>query len=158
MQTFGGTVGQVVKSADVDLKSADRVSPAVDASVHNGTVINVNQAKEVKVSLDGAEKTVSTTAQDVAGLVTELGVASTSSVSVPKDAQLARRRLLRVHLHPQDRQHRRGRQGGHHHHHGAPPLATSSTDAGLTLGANDRHLPAGQRARRQQHGDQGLPR
>jgi len=89
VQTFGGTVGQVVKSANVELKPADRVSPAIDASVHNGTVINVNQAKEVKVSLDGAEKTVSTTAQDVAGLVTELGVASTSSLSVPKDAQLA---------------------------------------------------------------------
>ncbi|MBT2248551.1 transglycosylase family protein [Arthrobacter sp. BHU FT2] len=89
VQTFGGTVGQVVKGANIELKPADRVSPAVDASVQDGTVININQAKEVKVSLDGAEKTVNTTAQDVAGLVTELGVASTSSLSVPKDAQLA---------------------------------------------------------------------
>lgn len=89
VQTFGGTVGQVVKSANLELKPTDRVSPAIDASVQNGTVINVNQAKEVTVSLDGAEKTVNTNAQDVAGLVTELGVASASSVSVPKDAQLA---------------------------------------------------------------------
>ena len=89
VQTFGGTVGQVVKSAKLDLKPADRVSPSIDESVENGTVINVNMAKAVKVSLDGSEKTVSTTAPDVAGLVTELGVASSSSVSVPKDAQLA---------------------------------------------------------------------
>lgn len=89
VQTFGGTVGQVVKAANLELKSGDRVSPDVDASVRNGTVINVNQAKEVTVSLDGAEKTVNTNAQDVAGLVTELGVASASSVSVPGDAQLA---------------------------------------------------------------------
>ncbi len=89
VQTFGGTVGQVVKSANLDLSPADRVSPSVDASVQDGTVINVNKVKEVKVSLDGAEKTVNTTAQDVAGLVTELGVASASSVSVPKDAQLS---------------------------------------------------------------------
>ena len=89
VQTFGGTVGQVVKSANLELNPADRVSPSVDASVQNGTVINVNKAKEVKVSLDGSEKTVNTTAQDVAGLVTELGVASASSVSVPKDAQLS---------------------------------------------------------------------
>jgi uncharacterized protein YabE (DUF348 family) len=89
VQTFGGTVGQVVKSASLELKPADRVSPAIDATVQNGTVINVNQAKEVKVSLDGSEKTVNTTAQDVEDLVTELGVASASSVSVPKDAQLA---------------------------------------------------------------------
>ncbi|CAM3163009.1 Resuscitation-promoting factor Rpf2 precursor [Arthrobacter ulcerisalmonis] len=89
VQTFGGTVGQVVKGADFELKPTDRISPALDSAVQNGTVINVNQAKEVKVSLDGAEKTVNTTAQDVAGLVTELGVASASSVSAPKDAQLA---------------------------------------------------------------------
>lgn len=89
VQSFGGTVGQVVKSANVELKPADRVSPSADVKVENGTVINVNMAKAVKVSLDGAEKTVSTTAPDVAGLVTELGVASASSVSVPKDAQLA---------------------------------------------------------------------
>ncbi|MBT2530785.1 transglycosylase family protein [Arthrobacter sp. ISL-48] len=89
VQTFGGTVGQVVKSAKLDLKPADRVSPSVDATLENGTVINVNMAKAVKVSLDGSEKTVSTTAPDVAGLVTELGVASASAVSVPKDAQLA---------------------------------------------------------------------
>ncbi|MGK3955066.1 transglycosylase family protein [Arthrobacter sp. R4] len=89
IQTFGGTVGQVVKSAKLDLKPADRVSPSVDETVQNGTVINVNMAKAVKVSLDGSEKTVSTTSPDVAGLVTELGVASSSSVSVPKDAQLA---------------------------------------------------------------------
>jgi uncharacterized protein YabE (DUF348 family) len=89
VQTFGGTVAQVVKSAKLDLKPADRVTPSVDASVENGTVINVNMAKAVKVSLDGAEKTISTTAPNVEGLVTELGVASASSVSVPKDAQLS---------------------------------------------------------------------
>ena len=49
----------------------------------------MNLAKAVKVSLDGAEKTVSTTAPDVGGLVTQLGVASASELSVPKDAQLS---------------------------------------------------------------------
>jgi uncharacterized protein YabE (DUF348 family) len=89
VQSFGGTVQQVVKSANLELKPGDRVSPSLDATVQNGTVININQAKEVKVSLDGAEKTVNTTAQDVEDLVTELGVASASSVSAPKDATLA---------------------------------------------------------------------
>ncbi|WP_364401024.1 ubiquitin-like domain-containing protein [Pseudarthrobacter sp. LMD1-1-1.1] len=89
VQSFGGTVEQVVKSANLDLKPGDRVSPSLDAAVQNGTVININQAKEVKVSLDGAEKTVNTTAQDVEDLVTELGVASASSVSAPKDATLS---------------------------------------------------------------------
>ena len=89
VQTFGGTVEQVVKAAKVDLQASDRVSPSLDAHVENGSVINVNLAKAVKVSLDGAEKTVSTTAQDVAGLVTQLGVASASELSVPRTAQLS---------------------------------------------------------------------
>jgi uncharacterized protein YabE (DUF348 family) len=89
VQTFGGTVGQVVKSAKVELQAADRVSPAADARVEDGSVINVNLAKAVKISLDGAEKTVNTTSANVEGLVTELGVASASEVSAPKDAQLA---------------------------------------------------------------------
>ena len=89
VQTFGGTVEQVVKAAKVDLKASDRVSPSLDATVENGSVINVNLAKAVKVNLDGAEKTVSTTARDVAGLVTQLGVASSSELSVPKTAQLS---------------------------------------------------------------------
>jgi uncharacterized protein YabE (DUF348 family) len=89
VQTFGGTVGQVVKGAQIELQPSDRVSPSADSHVQNGSVINVNLAKAVKVSLDGAERTISTTSPTVEGLVTELGVASASEVSVPKDAQLA---------------------------------------------------------------------
>ncbi|WP_240689812.1 resuscitation-promoting factor [Arthrobacter sp. PAMC25564] len=89
VQTFGGTVGQVVKGAKVELQPSDRVSPTVDSHVQDGSVINVNLAKDVKVSLDGAERTISTTSPTVEGLVTELGVASASQLSVPKEAQLA---------------------------------------------------------------------
>ncbi|WP_426976567.1 transglycosylase family protein [Pseudarthrobacter sp. O4] len=89
VQTFGGTVGQVVKGAKVELQPSDRVSPSADAHVQDGSVINVNLAKAVKVSLDGAERTINTTSPTVEGLVTELGVASASEVSVPKDAQLS---------------------------------------------------------------------
>lgn len=89
VQTFGGTVGQVVKGAQVELQPSDRVSPSADSRVQDGSVINVNLAKAVKVSLDGAERTINTTSPTVEGLVTELGVASASEVSVPKDAQLS---------------------------------------------------------------------
>ncbi|WP_284977692.1 resuscitation-promoting factor [Arthrobacter sp. fls2-241-R2A-200] len=89
IQTFGGTVDEVVKAAKVELKNTDRVSPALNAKVDNGSVVNVNLAKAVSIDLDGARKTVTTTSPDVAGLVSELGVASTSKVSQPKDASLA---------------------------------------------------------------------
>ena len=62
---------------------------SADSHVQDGSVINVNLAKAVKVSLDGAERTINTTAPTVEGLVTELGVASASELSVPKDAQLS---------------------------------------------------------------------
>jgi uncharacterized protein YabE (DUF348 family) len=88
IQTFGGTVDEVVKAAKVELKDADRVSPALDARVDNGSVVNVNLAKAVSIELDGARKTVNTTSPDVAGLVSELGVASSSQVSQPKEAPL----------------------------------------------------------------------
>jgi uncharacterized protein YabE (DUF348 family) len=89
VQTFGGTVSQVVKGANLELQASDKVTPAVDSHVQDGSVINVNRAKAVKVSLDGAERTINTTSPTVEGLVTELGVASASELSVPKDAQLA---------------------------------------------------------------------
>jgi uncharacterized protein YabE (DUF348 family) len=89
VQTFGGTVGQVVEGAKVELQPSDRVSPSADSHVRDGSVINVNLAKAVKVSLDGAERTINTTSPTVEGLVSELGVARASQVSVPKDAQLA---------------------------------------------------------------------
>ncbi|WP_311213185.1 MULTISPECIES: transglycosylase family protein [unclassified Arthrobacter] len=88
IQTFGGTVDQVVKAAKVELKDADRVSPALDARVDNGSVVNINLAKAVSIELDGARKTVNTNAPDVAALVSELGVASSSEVSQPKEASL----------------------------------------------------------------------
>ncbi|MFJ4226712.1 transglycosylase family protein [Paenarthrobacter nicotinovorans] len=88
IQTFGGTVDEVVRAAKVELKDADRVSPALDARVDNGSVVNINLAKAVSIELDGARKTVNTTASNVEGLVTELGVASSSQVSQPKEAAL----------------------------------------------------------------------
>ncbi|NQD90112.1 DUF348 domain-containing protein, partial [Paenarthrobacter sp. CM16] len=88
IQTFGGTVDQVVKAAKVELKDADRVSPALDARVENGSVVNINLAKAVSIELDGARKTVNTNAPDVAALVSELGVASSSEISQPKEASL----------------------------------------------------------------------
>ncbi|OFI37805.1 transglycosylase [Arthrobacter sp. SW1] len=89
VQTFGGTVDQVVKAAKVELKPADRVTPALDASVQNGSIINVNLAKSVSVTLDGTQRTVNTNSPDVEGLISELGVASSSAVSADKDMALA---------------------------------------------------------------------
>ena len=82
VQTFAGTVDQVVRGADVEIKPADIVQPALGDAVQNGAVITVNRSKEVTVKLDGAQRTVETTAPTVDALVHELGVASNSVISL----------------------------------------------------------------------------
>jgi uncharacterized protein YabE (DUF348 family) len=127
----------VVKAAKVDLKAEDRVSPALDASVQNGSIINVNLAKAVTVSLDGAKRTVNTTAPNVEGLVSELGVASASAVSQPKDTQLAVSGSYVTILTPKtvslivDGQSSAKTTT-------AADVATVLSDSGVLLGANDR--------------------
>ncbi|WP_422935985.1 transglycosylase family protein [Sinomonas sp. P47F7] len=82
VQTFAGTVDQVIRGADVEIKPADLVQPALGDAVGNGAVITVNRSKEVTVKLDGAQRTVETTVPTVDALVRELGVASNSVVSL----------------------------------------------------------------------------
>jgi uncharacterized protein YabE (DUF348 family) len=89
VQTFGGSVSQVLKKANVVLKPADRVTPALAASVDNGTVINVNTSKEIRVNLNGAKSTVQTTSTKVRDLVNQLGLGANAVTSAPKDMVLA---------------------------------------------------------------------
>ncbi|MDQ0259309.1 resuscitation-promoting factor [Sinomonas atrocyanea] len=86
--TFASTVDEVVRSASVQLGSADRVSPALGATVTDGSVVIVSRARHVTVDLDGARRTVDTTAPDVAGLVSQLGVAPASLVSLDRSTRL----------------------------------------------------------------------
>ncbi|AJT40434.1 resuscitation-promoting factor [Psychromicrobium lacuslunae] len=88
VQTFGGSVKDVLQRANVKTSSEDQVSPGLDSAVANGTNITVNTAKDVKVTLDGAQTTVQTHAGNVAGLISQLGVASNAVVDVSQDAPL----------------------------------------------------------------------
>ncbi|WP_434618195.1 transglycosylase family protein [Arthrobacter sp. A5] len=89
VQTFGGSVSQVLQHANIEVKSADNVSPALDTAVDDGTVINVNTSKQIKVNLDGSGTTVQTTSAKVGDLINQLGVTANAMVSAPKDMKLA---------------------------------------------------------------------
>lgn len=89
VQTFGGSVQDVLQRANVSTKSEDKVFPALESSVANGTVITVNTSKDVKVTLDGAQQVVQTNAGKVSELVSQLGVAASSVVDAGQDAPLA---------------------------------------------------------------------
>lgn len=86
--TFASTVDEVVKSADVQIGSADKVSPALNAGIADGAVVTVNRSKHVSVDIDGAQRTVDTTAPDVAGLVSQLGLPAASAASLDPSAHL----------------------------------------------------------------------
>ena len=89
VQTFGGTVADVLQKADISITDADRVSPDPGTPVADGTTIEVFTAKTVDLTLDGEGHTVSTTGQTVADLVSELRVSSNSAVSASLDTALS---------------------------------------------------------------------
>ena len=89
VQAFGGSVADVLKGADVAVTGEDHVSPALETAVVDGDVVTVNTAKDITVSLDGAEQTVTTTSTKISGLISQLGIAANARLSVPADTLLA---------------------------------------------------------------------
>ncbi|PYI68382.1 transglycosylase [Arthrobacter livingstonensis] len=89
VSTFGGSVADVLDKAHVTVGPKDRVTPALDSQVENGTTISVDTAKDITVNLDGTERTVTTTSNKISGLINQLGIAANARVSAPADALLA---------------------------------------------------------------------
>ena len=88
VQTFDGTVADVLAKADVSVTPADRVTPEPTAALEDGATIEVQKALAVDVVVDGRGTTVHTTGETVEDLVSELRVATNSSVSAPLDTSL----------------------------------------------------------------------
>lgn len=88
VQTFGGTVQDVLSQASVNVGASDQVTPALDTAVANGTEIKVSTPKEVSVTLDGAQTTVQTTVDHVGDLVSELGVSGNVQLSASQETAL----------------------------------------------------------------------
>ncbi|MDK1277355.1 MULTISPECIES: resuscitation-promoting factor [unclassified Arthrobacter] len=89
VQTFDGTVADVLAKADVSVRTADRVTPEPTAALEDGATIEVQRARAVDVMVDGNGTTVHTTGETVADLVSELRVSARSAVSAPLDTSLA---------------------------------------------------------------------
>ncbi|WP_299167751.1 resuscitation-promoting factor [uncultured Arthrobacter sp.] len=88
VQTFGGTVAEVLRTANVTVTANDDVYPALAAAVDDGAAIQVNKAAAIEVELNGAETVVHTTGETVGELVTDLGVARDSDISAPAETPL----------------------------------------------------------------------
>lgn len=88
VQSFGGSVADVLKAANITAADGDHLSPSLETPVEPGSTITLNTAKSVTVNLDGAQKTITTTSNNIRGLISQLGVASNAKLSLPSDAIL----------------------------------------------------------------------
>jgi uncharacterized protein YabE (DUF348 family) len=68
----GDTVGDVLHDQGISLGSHDRVAPAVDTAVNDGTTIAVRYGKPLKLDVDGDTTTYWVTATDVRGALQEI--------------------------------------------------------------------------------------
>ncbi|MGP5163929.1 transglycosylase family protein [Arthrobacter rhombi] len=89
VQAYGGTVGEMLASADITVDSADVVSPGVDAAVADGDAITVKRNKTVDVSIDGVDRVVHTTGLTVADVLAQLKVGDAADVSNGPQLELA---------------------------------------------------------------------
>ncbi|MCF2573770.1 ubiquitin-like domain-containing protein [Brevibacterium sp. UCMA 11754] len=74
VRTFGGTVGDVLDSRDLDVQKNDQIKPGVDKKISRDMTITVNTAKEVSLSVDGKKSDETTHANTVGQALADLGV------------------------------------------------------------------------------------
>ncbi|MGC2940587.1 MULTISPECIES: resuscitation-promoting factor [unclassified Brevibacterium] len=74
IRTFGGTVGDILDSHEIDVDKRDHVKPGVGTKVDRDMTITVNTAKKVALSVDGKETNEWTNANTVGQALADLGV------------------------------------------------------------------------------------
>lgn len=74
VRTFGGTVGDVLDSRDLDIEKRDQIKPGVEKKISRDMTITVNTAKKLSLSVDGKESNEWTNANTVGQALADLGV------------------------------------------------------------------------------------
>ncbi|MGN6753365.1 MAG: ubiquitin-like domain-containing protein [Intrasporangium sp.] len=88
---FGSTVGDLLDSEGITLASADVVSPAEGAQLHDGDVVNVSYSRPVTITIDGRTQQIQTTETTVDGVLEALGVRSPGAkLSVSRSQSIGR--------------------------------------------------------------------
>ncbi|MDT9593637.1 transglycosylase family protein [Nocardioides zeae] len=88
---FGDTVADVLESESLEVGERDRVVPSVDETIEDGAVVEVSYGRPLELTVDGATETRWTTASDVAGALSELGLdGAGSELSVSRSASIDR--------------------------------------------------------------------
>lgn len=90
VSAFGRTVGDVLAAQGVQVGDRDLVAPGLGAVVADDGEIVVRHGREVVIEVDGAERTVWTTALTVGDVVAELGLRDGVRTSVSRSQALGR--------------------------------------------------------------------
>ena len=143
MHVFGSTVADALAKSGVAVGDHDLVSPAPDQAIEDGSAIVVRYGRKLTVTVDGTTTDYWTTATTVDQAMSELGIRALSgaTLSVSRSAGLGREGLALTVTNP----------------HQVTVVVDGATRAestssatvadllsalGVTLGANDRVVPA----------------
>lgn len=74
IQTHADTVGELLEEHNVQVSSADLVSPSVNTLIEEGLSVKWEQANEITITVDGQIKTHTTVANQVSEILEEAGI------------------------------------------------------------------------------------
>lgn len=74
VQTHASTVAELMKEQEWNVSDYDRIEPAMDTRITGNMAVNWDVAKQVFVTIEGQEKPVWTTAENVEQLIHELDI------------------------------------------------------------------------------------
>jgi uncharacterized protein YabE (DUF348 family) len=91
VSTFSGTVGEVLEDRGVRVSSRDVVAPAPGTKITDGTRIAVQYGRQVKLKVDGEDKTFWTTATTVGDALEVAGIDSAgAALSTSRSSTIGR--------------------------------------------------------------------
>ncbi|MEV6830341.1 transglycosylase family protein [Amycolatopsis sp. NPDC051102] len=92
VHSFGGTVGEVLEDAGLSVGEHDSLSPSPQAEVGDGGVIKLERGRQLKMIVDGAERTSWVRATHLGDALSQLGMTEAEKagtwMSMPKDGEL----------------------------------------------------------------------
>jgi len=142
VQTFAGDVEGLLARQSINVTDRDVVSPSLGAELHDGSTITVRYSRLLTLNVDGQERDVWTTAQNVDEALDQIGMRSDGAVlSASRSSMIGRSGLeLSVRLPKAVTVAADGQ---------AHPLTTTDAtvsdalaDAGVTLDADDEVTPS----------------
>jgi uncharacterized protein YabE (DUF348 family) len=80
VHTFAGDVDGVLDRQDIQVSSRDLVSPSPDSAISDGSTVTVRYARLLSLDIDGADREVWTTAQNVDDALSQLGMRTDGAV------------------------------------------------------------------------------